>query len=60
MSLTKESAAMLLRWRLVLGAEAERAAPIMGLSGLLSDPVLDQEALGSMTQSEMEELDETL
>src|SRR5262249_34961880 len=53
MSLTKENATTLLRWRLVLGAEAERASPMMGLSGLLGDPVLDQEALGSMTQGEM-------
>lgn len=60
MSLTKENALALLRWRLVLGAEAERAAPMMGLSGLLGDPVLDQESLASMTQTEIEELDETL
>src|SRR5437762_10039121 len=60
MSLTKENAATLLRWRLVLGSEAERAAPMMGLSGLLGDPVLDQESLGAMTQGEVEELDETL
>ena len=60
MSLTPENAATLLRWRLVLGAEAERAAPMMGLSGLLADPVLDQESLGAMTQGEVEDLDETL
>ncbi len=60
MSLTKENAAALLRWRLVLGAEAERAAPAMGLAGLLADPVLDQESLGAMTQGEVEDLDETL
>ena len=58
--MTKENATTLLRWRLVLGAEAERASSMMSLSGLLGDPVLDQEALGSMTQGEMEELDETL
>src|SRR5712671_3275302 len=60
MSLTPESAATLLRWRLVLGAEAERAAPMIGLSGLLADPVLDQESLGALTQAEVEALDETL
>jgi len=60
MSLTPDNASTLLRWRLVLGAEAERAMPMMGLSGLLGDPVLDQESLASMTQSEIEDLDETL
>ena len=60
MSLTKENATALLRWRLVLGSEAERASPMMGLDGLLGDPVLDQESLGSMTQAEVAELDETL
>lgn len=60
MSLTPDNAAALLRWRLVLGAEAERAMPMMGLSGLLGDPVLDQESLAAMTQSEIEDLDETL
>ncbi|PWU17126.1 MAG: hypothetical protein C5B50_11875 [Verrucomicrobia bacterium] len=60
MSLTRESATTLLRWRLVLGSEAERAAPMMGLSGLLGDPMLDQESLGGMAQGEVEELDETL
>src|SRR5687768_7868343 len=60
MSLTKENAVTLLRWRLVLGVEAERAATNMGLSELLADPVLDQESLASMTQGEIEDLDETL
>ncbi|HET8697200.1 MAG TPA: VWA domain-containing protein [Gammaproteobacteria bacterium] len=57
MSLTRENAAALLRWRLVLGAEAERADPLMSLSQLLADPVLDQE---SLSVSELEDLDETL
>ena len=48
MSLTPQTAATLLRWRLVLGAEAERAVPELGLSGLLADPVLDRESLGAM------------
>ena len=41
MSLTKENAATLLRWRLVLGAEAERASPMMSLSGEPLDAVIE-------------------
>ena len=59
MSLTRENATALLRWRLVLGSEAERAVPQMGLTELLGDPVLDLEALGIGT-GEVEDLDDTL
>ena len=50
----------LLRWRLVLGGEAERAEPMLGLSGLLADPAIDQESIAELTAQEIEELDETL
>jgi hypothetical protein len=50
----------LLRWRLVLGAEAERAEPMLGLDALLADPAFDQESIAELTAQETQELDETL
>lgn len=60
MSLDPQAATTLLRWRLVLGAEAERGEPLLGLRGLLADPVVDQAALIGMTEAELAALDDTL
>ncbi len=60
MSLQPQDSAALLRWRMVLGSEAESADACFGLAGLLADPMLDQDQVMSMTLSEIEDLDETL
>jgi len=56
----KQAAETLLRWRLVLGSEAEKAEPMLGLGGLLADPLADHEQLLQMSDQEINELDDTL
>lgn len=55
-----ESAAILLRWRLLLGAEAERAEPMLGLGALCSQcgPAADE--VLALTEAELAALDDTL
>lgn len=60
MSLDKQAAETLLRWRLVLGSEAEKAEPMLGLGALLADPLLDHEQLLQMSAKEIDNLDDTL
>jgi len=55
-----EAAAALLRWRLVLGAEAERAEPLLGLSALCAQCGPAAEDVVAMTEAELEALDDTL
>lgn len=64
MTTTPDAAAILLRWRLVLGTEAERADPLFSLAGLAGQCVLpmpggdDGETV--MSGKDLEALDDTL
>lgn len=60
MSLTPDAAATLLRWRLVLGAEAERAEPLLGLAALSSRCGPGVDDVVALTDEELAALDDTL